>query len=193
MKYRQLLFSVLLDVKHRIPQIRMNQHVFRPCLWMSSIAQYTLRWSSRGRDSIKKPTEIASGPFTHNICIVSGRADANSFGGATEKIAYAVCQIFEHVRDVLEGRWNFALGEDFVEHDVVVGGAGGALERGVGLQEEVPVAGLGDAAVDYGAVLGIGGAVGVAGSRGIEPGVVALADYDDGDVRETLLRVRRRI
>ena len=74
-----------------------------------------------------------------------------------------------------------------------MGGPGGALERGVGLQEEVPVAGLGDAAVDYGAVFGIGGAVGVAGSRRIEPGVVALTDYNYGDVRETLLRVRRWI
>jgi len=54
-----------------------------------------------------------------------------------------VCQIFEHVSDVLEGRWNSTPGKDFVEHDVVVGGPGGASERGVGLQEEVPVAGLG--------------------------------------------------
>ena len=54
--------------------------------------------------------------------------------------------------------------------------------------QEVPVAGLGNAAVNYGSVFGIGGAVGVAGSRRIETGVVALADDDNGDVRETLFR-----
>ncbi len=51
----------------------------------------------------------------------------------------------------MERRWNFSLGKDFVQHDIVVGGAGSALEPLVRLQEEVPVARLGDAAVDYGA------------------------------------------
>ena len=39
-------------------------------------------------------------------------------------------------------------GEDFVEQDEVVGWTGGAHERVVGLEEEVPVAGFGDALVD---------------------------------------------
>ena len=51
----------------------------------------------------------------------------------------------------MERRWNFSLGKDFVQHDIVVGGAGSAFQPLVRLQEEVTVARLGDAAVDYGA------------------------------------------
>ena len=40
----------------------------------------------------------------------------------------------------------------------------------------------------YGALCGIGGAVGVAGSRRIDTGVMALTDDHDGDVWETLFR-----
>ena len=72
-----------------------------------------------------------------------------------------------------------------------MGGAGGALDRGVRLQEKVPVADRGDAAIDYCLTLGIAAGVGVVGSRRIETGVVALTDDDDGDVRETLLPIRR--
>ena len=45
-----------------------------------------------------------------------------------------------------------AFGKDLVEDDVVLGRAGGAVERGVRLQENIPVTKLGDAAVDDGTV-----------------------------------------
>ena len=61
----------------------------------------------------------------------------------------------------------------------------------MGLQEEVLVAGLSDAAVDYGTVFRIRGAVGVASSRRIEPSIVAFTDYNYSNIRETPLRIRR--
>ena len=57
--------------------------------------------------------------------------------------------------------------------------------------QEVPFAGLGTTAVDYGALFGIGGAFGVTGSRRIETGVVALGDDNNGDVRETFSGLAR--
>lgn len=177
------LCITVLDVKHGVPQVGMNQNVFR----------YAWRRGSRWRSHIKEPTEIASSPFTHNVCIVSWRANANRFGGATKKITHVECQIFKHVGDVLEPIWDFSLSKNFIQHNIVLGGAGGALDRGVRLQEKLPVAGLGDAAVDYCPTLGIAAGVGVVGSRRIEMGVVALTDDDDGDVRETLLPIRRWI
>jgi len=108
-----VFFIVKSDVKHSVAQVRMNQHIFRPCLWMSSFAHLTLRWGSRWCKCIKEPTKIASSPFAHNVCIVSGRTNAHSFGGATEKVAHAMCQIFKYVGDVLERRWDLPLGKDF--------------------------------------------------------------------------------
>lgn len=142
---------MILDVKHGFPQVRMNQHIFLSCLRISSFGDFTWSRGSRWYSHIKDPTEIASSPFTYNVCIVSRRANANRFRGATKQITHAECQIFEHVRDGMERRWNFSLGKDFVQHDIVVGGAGSTLESLVRLQEGVPVARLGDAAVDYGA------------------------------------------
>lgn len=63
-----------------------------------------------------------------------------------------------------------------------MGMTGAALERSVRLQEEVPVAGLRDATVNYRAVFRIGGAVGVGGSAWIEPGMLALTENDDSDM-----------
>ena len=55
----------------------------------------------------------------------------------------------------------------------------GSLDRGMGLEEEIPVPGLGDAAVDDGAVFGVIPAIGVFFAGGVEAGLVAFADYDD--------------
>ena len=177
------------DVEHGILQRRMNRHSFRTC----PIPRYALRWSAQRRRCVKKLREVTSSPLAHHVRIVSRRADADGFGGATEKIAHVVRQILEHVGHVLKRRFHVALGKDFVEHDVVVSGPRGALERGVRLQEEIPVAGLGNSAVDYSAVSSIGGVVGATDSRRIETGVVALADDDNGDFRETIFRIRRWI
>lgn len=137
----------------------MNQYIFRSCLRMSSFrGGFTWRRGSRWYSHIKFPTEIASSPFTYNVCIVSRRANANRFRGATKQITHAECQIFGHVGNVIELTWNFSLGKDFVQQNMVVGGAGSALESLVRLQEEVPVARLGDAAVDYGAAYRIAAA-----------------------------------
>lgn len=90
----------------------------------------------------------------------------------------------------MEWRLDFSLGKDFVQHDIVVGRAGSALNSLVRLLEEVPVARLCDAAIDHGATHGIAvGAVGFGNSRRIETGVVALTNDDDGDVREVMIYV----
>lgn len=52
-------------------------------------------------------------------------------------------------------RWDFPLGKDFVQHDIVMGRTGDTLERSLRLQGEVPVAGLRDAAVNYSAIFRI--------------------------------------
>lgn len=140
----------------------MNQHIFRPCVRIVLLPRLRLA----------QATEIASSPFTHNVCIVSWPANATRFGGATKKIIHVECQIYKDVGDVLETIWDFSLSRNFIQHNIVMCGAGGALDRGVRLQEEVPVAGLGDAAVDYCPTLGITTGVGVVGSRRTETGVV---------------------
>jgi len=82
-------------------------------------------------------------------------------------------------------------GEDFVCKDNVVGGAGGAFDGGVGLEEEVKVVGGGDGAVDDEAGFGVAVIVcgGVLNSlsrvfgieNGEETSVVAFTDDDHGE------------
>lgn len=60
-----------------------------------------------------------------------------------------------------------------------MGGARGALERGVRLEEEIPVSDVRDGAVDDGAVARVEGAVCVGRLGGEEAGVMSLADDDD--------------
>ncbi len=104
-----------------------------------------------------------------------------------------MCQVLEHIRGVLVRRSDLALGEDLIQHDVVVGWACRALDGGMGLYEEVPIAGFGDAAIDAGAVFGVARAIGVGFLCGIEARMVALADNDDGDFWKPFLGVGGRV
>ena len=70
-------------------------------------------------------------------------------------------QVLEGVGGILKGRLQPPVSEYLVEDGEVVGWTCGALERGVGLEVEVPIANFRDAAVDDGAVLRIGRAVGI--------------------------------
>lgn len=136
---------------------------------------------------IKDTAQVAAGSSADQVRVIGRRTDTHSPGGTAEQIAQSVGEILEDIRRVLEGGDGFLVGEDLVPDGKVVGRTGGALDGGVSLEVEVPVAGLCDAAVDDGAVLGVGGAVGVLVAGGVEAGVMAFADDDDGDAREVLL------
>lgn len=143
---------------------------------------------------IKVSTEIAPSPFAHKVRIVGRRTDADSFSSTTEKIAHAMRQALEIIGCIREGVHICSFPEDLVVYDIVVSRPGGAMEGSVGLQEKVPVAGLSDAAVDDGADTIVGGPrISFLSLRGIETGVVAFADNDDGDFWKILLLVRRRV
>ena len=139
---------------------------------------------------LEHPAEIAPRPITDQISVVGRRANTHRLGRAPEQVAQIVGQVLEGVGGAHERGLHAALAEDLVVDDVVMRRPSGALEGGVGLQEEIPVAGLGDAAVDDGAVLWVARAVGVLRSGGVEAGVVAFAD--DGDGEAGLVVVFRR-
>lgn len=147
---------------------------------------------------IEMPAQIPSRPLTRPIRIKSSRAVTDSSSSATVKIAHIMRQRLNHIGYTLalarERSWAMGCvdaGEDFVCEDDVVGGAGGAFNGGVGLEEEVEGVGGGDGAVDDEA--GFGVAVIVCGgvlnslSRGFgieygeETSVVAFADDDQGE------------
>ena len=155
----------------------MNPHIIR--IRPDGPFDHTTRGSSTWR-GIKKVAQVAPSSLTHQIGIVSRRANADGFGGTAEEVAHVVREVLEGVGGILEGGLDLGATEDLVEDGVVVGGTGGALDGGVGLEEEVPVAGFGDAAVDDGAVLRVRGPVGVFLLDGVEARVVPLADDDDG-------------
>jgi hypothetical protein len=67
------------------------------------------------------------------------------------------------------------------------------LDRGVCLEEEIPVASLGDAAVDDGAVHRVATTVCFFSFRGIKASVMALPDNDDGDMRPASLGICGRV
>jgi hypothetical protein len=183
-----------LNVKHRISYILVYPHIARiSCLPGPVVSlRYASRWCSPWC-GIEEPAKVASGPFTHQVRVISGRADADGLGGTAIQIAQVVREVFQGVGGVLKGRLHPAALEYLVQDDVVVGRPGRALDRCVSLQEKVPVARFGDGAVDDGAVGRVRGAVGVCLARRVETGVVAFAHNHDGDARESILRVGRRV
>lgn len=61
------------------------------------------------------------------------------------------------------------------------------LDSRMRLQEKIPVPRLRDTAVDHGAGDAVGTPVGILGVGGVEAGVVALADDDEGEAGQPLL------
>ena len=62
----------------------------------------------------------------------------------------------------------------------------------MGLQIEILVGEFGDAAIDQSSALGIARAICIRLFRGIEASMMSLADDDDGELRDLVLRVGRR-
>ena len=149
---------------------------------------HTPRWRGSWR-GVKQPAQVTPGPLTHQIGIISGGANTDGLGGAAEEVAHVVRQVLEGVGGVLEGGLDLAASEDLVEDGVVMGRTSGALDGGVGLQEEVPVPGFGDATVDDGAILRVRGAVGVFFLGWVKAGIVAFADDDNRHAWQPLLGV----
>lgn len=144
--------------------------------------------------------QVSPRPLAQNIRMVRGRADTDSFGRAAIRVAERVGELLDLIGD--RGRVPLGGGraraEDLVEHDDVVRGPAGALQHGVRLQIELPQAFLGHAAVDDGARLQVGralvvGGVGVhvAGFGGVEAGMMAFADNDDGEAGQGFLGLRK--
>ena len=140
-------------------------------------------------------TQIATRALTHQISIVRRWTDTNGFSSAAEEVAHAMSEIFENVSRVLQGRlWLFLLvREDLVPDGEVVSGTSVSFDGGMGLQEEIPVPGLCHAAVDDGAVFRVCALVGGCVGGGIEAGVVAFADDDDGNPGEGFLGQSSRV
>jgi hypothetical protein len=149
---------------------------------------HTARWRGSWR-GVKQPAQVAPGSLTHEICIVSRGTNTDGLGCTAEEVTHVVCQVLEGVGGVVEGRLYLTTSEYFVEDRVIMGRTSGALDRGVGLQEEVPVPSFGDATVDNGAVLRVRRAVGVFFPGRVKSGVVAFADDDNGHAWKTILGV----
>ena len=99
------------------------------------------------RDTIIVEVSVAATPLTCQIGIEYWRRDTNWPSRSAEEIAHVIGQFVQVVGYV--GAWGDELWcEDLVQEDEIVGWAGGAEECVMGLQEEVPVAGFGDAFVD---------------------------------------------
>lgn len=94
------------------------------------------------------PSKQPPPSLTSQIRIEDRRRYTDSSGSPTEKMAHVERQSFDHIGDLAVCRDSAVrFGEDFVEQDEIVGRTGGALECVVGLEEEVPFAGFGDAAI----------------------------------------------
>lgn len=92
---------------------------------------------------IEHPTQISPASVAGFVRIVDGRRDADAGRGFAVQIAQVVRYTLQVAHGVLA-----RLSEDFVQQDKVVGWACCPGERCMRLEEEVPVAVLGDAVVD---------------------------------------------
>lgn len=132
------------------------------------------------RHRVEKITQEASSTRANQIGIVRRRTDTNRLRRTTEHVAHLVSEVLEDISRAGAGAVSRVAGvEDLIPDGEVVSRTGSSLEGGVSLQEEVPVACLGDAAVDDGSgdwVL----AVRVLLGCWVEAGVVAFSDDDDG-------------
>ena len=95
--------------------------------------------------------------------MIHGRRDFDSFGCAAEKVAQAVREFLQSIYWA-QARLDFFMegseliaGEDFVPEDHVMSRAGGAVKSVVRLEEEIPSAWFGDAAIYDKASLEIAG------------------------------------
>ena len=121
----------ILDVKHRILKIVMDPHIGIFHLAISSA--YFL---------IVHLAQILPASIAGLVRIVDGRNNADARRRFAIKIAQVVRQLLEITHAVT------ALREDFVQQDEVMSWARGSRDCGVRLEEEVPVAVLGDGVVD---------------------------------------------
>lgn len=135
--------------------------------------------------SLEKISIVQPGALTRDVGIVRWRADAHSLGSASKGVTEGLCELFDLVGNVLA----LATGsKDLVQHYHVVRGAAGSLDHVVRLQEEIPHALFGHAAIDNGAGLEISTesaavvGVHVLVASWVEARMVALADDDDGQV-----------
>lgn len=124
---------------------------------------------SQGLDVFKQFTLVNTRPGSNQVGIVRWRADTDRLGGTAICVAHVVRQRLEHVGST----GSELVPEDFVEKDRVVGGTSrtcGAisfpirnmeyeseklltLKGRMGLEEKVPVAYIGNTAVDNGSLL----------------------------------------
>jgi hypothetical protein len=149
-------------------------------------ARCRARHARRGthqRRRVIQVTQVAPCSSADEIGVICRRTDADGLGGSAKEVAHVVAEGFDDVGGVLEGLLRTWLPtENLVVDDIVVRRSGSTLDGGVSLEEEVPIAGLADAAVDNGAVLWVPRPVRVFLSGWVEAHVVALADDDDSDV-----------
>lgn len=116
---------------------------------------------------------------TDEISVVRRGANAHSFGGPSKQITHIVRQVLEGIRSGLELWRQLQIAENLIVNDVVVSWSGSALNRGVRLEEEVPVASLGDAAVNHRTIHRVTPAVCIFVPRRVEASVASLPDDDD--------------
>src|SRR5690606_23010363 len=106
------------------------------------------------------------------------RADRDTLGSTSEEVAKVVGQLVQLI----------GLEAVFIVDDVVMRRTGGTLQTLMRLEVEVVVVDGGDAAVDDRTGHGVAGlAVGTGFVGGVQAGMVALADDDDGDGRSVVL------
>ena len=154
------------------------RHLSRPSRTRPSNARRGTRSRRRG----EHPAEVTSRPIADEIRIIRRGTPAHSLCCPPEKVAQIVGQVLERVGGAREGRLHLALAENLVVNDVVMRRPGGALDRGVCLQEKIPVAGFGYAAIDDGTVWWVPGAIGLFLLRWVEARVVPFTDDGDGHV-----------
>lgn len=186
-----------LDVKHRVGNVGVKYNTTLIRLLLTTLS--TNNTSSRGSrgSRIELLTEVAARTGTHQIGVVRRRTDADSLSGPAEEVAQVVRENLQDIRGTeiacLGGLRGVRGVENLVPDGEVVCGTRGSLQGGVCLQVEVPVAGLGDAAVDDGARLGVEGLFGFRLLCCVKPSVVPLANDHDGHAWEALLGVGGRV